>query len=251
MPAQALIVNADDLGLWPSVDRGILQAHACTAVSDSSVLATAPGLGATLAAARQAGLPVGIHLNLTLGRPLSDPDDISALVTPDGMLMKRSQWTLTLPADQVHRELSRQVSRALACGLQPTHLDSHHHIHRYPEVLDVVVALARHLRLPVRAVDEAMRDRLRAAGIATPDHFSQAFYDAAATVETLIDLTERCPGGVLEIMTHPGNADDTLPSSYREARACELAALTDPRWQGYLAGRGIPLVGFSQLPGAA
>jgi predicted glycoside hydrolase/deacetylase ChbG (UPF0249 family) len=247
MPADALILNADDLGLWPSVDQGILQAWSQGAISDSTVFATSPDLAGILQAARNAGLPTGIHLNLTMGVPVSDPAGIPALVTAQGASMKRQRWAMPLPGEQVRLELRRQVQRAFDLGLQPTHLDSHHHIHRDPEIFPIVVELAREFRLPVRAVDEAMRQALRREEIGAPDHFSMAFYGDAATVDTLIDLTETCPGCVLEIMTHPGRTDEQMPSSYRCAREQELAALTDPRWHSYLTERKIPLIGYRDI----
>lgn len=245
MPASAVLINADDLGLAPAVNRGIFAAWAAGAVGDSTVFAHAPDLPALLARARDAGLPVGVHLNLTAGAPLCDPGDIPALVGPDGRFMRRQQWTLPLPADQIRRELARQIDRVYALGWTPSHLDSHHHVHAYPEVLAEVIALAQARRLPVRAVDTAMRAALRAAGLATPDHFSMAFYGELATVATLITLVEECPGGILEIMTHPGEADDTIPGSYRTKRAVELAALTDLAWLRWLQERKIPIVGFT------
>jgi len=249
MPAEALIINADDLGLWPSVDRGIFAAWSAGAVGDSTAFANAPVLDDILARARDAGLPVGIHLNLTFGRPLSAPAEIPALVTPAGEFMKRRAWTLPLPEAQVRLELNRQAERVLATGWQPSHLDLHHHIHTYPEVLSAVIALARELRLPVRSVNPEMRAALREAGIPTPDHFSMAFYAENATVDTLINIVADCPGGTLEIMTHPGYADPDLPSSYREDRERELAALTDSAWREYLGTGNIPIVGYSLLPG--
>jgi len=245
----AVIVNADDLGLWPSVDRGIFTAWTAGAVGDSTVFANAPALNEILSRARELGLPAGVHLNLTYGRPLCDPAEIPALVTPAGEFMKRGAWTLPLPAEQVRRELRRQVERLIAAGWTPSHLDTHHHIHTYPEVLAAVVELARELRLPVRSVNAGMRAALREAGIPTPDHFTMAFYGEKATVDTLIALTKECPGGILEIMTHPGYADPALPSSYRKDRERELAALTDPVWRQYLSGKGIPIVGYGAVAG--
>jgi len=249
MPAEAVIINADDLGLWPSVDRGILAAWAAGAVGDSTVFANARALEEILARARAVGLPVGIHLNLTFGRPLSDRAEIPALVTADGLFMKRRAWALPLPAEQVRLELNRQAERVLAAGGQPSHLDTHHHIHTYPEVLAVVIELARELRLPVRSVNPEMRAALRKAGIPTPDHFSMAFYGESATVETLISLAQDCPGGILEIMTHPGYADPILPSSYRDDREHELAVLTDPVWREFLTAHGLCIVGFQTIFG--
>jgi len=250
MPAEAVIVNADDLGLWPSVDRGIFAAWSAGAVGDSTVFANAPQLEKILARTEKNGLPVGIHLNLTYGRPLNDPADIPALVGPDGLFMKRQAWTQPLPIEQVQQELGWQVERAITesalAGIEiPSHLDTHHHIHTYPEVLEVVIGLADELDVPVRSVNPEMRAALHAAGIPTPDHFSMTFYGENATAEILIQLVEECPGGILEIMTHPGYADPALPSSYREDRERELAALTDPRWHDYLGTRGISIVGYA------
>lgn len=247
MPARALIINADDLGLWPSVNTGILQAWEQRAISDSTVLANAPDLAPLLDAARAARLPVGVHLNLTLGRPLSDPHEIPAFVTAQGAFMKRGQWPASLPIEQIRLELRRQVQRVLDLGWQPSHLDSHHHIHRYPEVLAVVIELARELHLPVRAVDDEMRSTLRAAGIPTPDCFTMGFYGEQATVDTLIAAVEAWPDGVLEVMAHPGHDAPDLPSSYREGREQELAVLTSRRWQAYLQERDIPLIGFGGI----
>lgn len=247
MPARAIIINADDLGLWPAVDRGILDAWIQGAVSDSSIFATAPDLPTVLRQATDTGLPVGIHLNLTYGKPLSDPAAIPALVTADGAFMKRTMWTLPLPVMQVAHELRRQVERVLALGCHPSHLDSHHHVHAYPEILPVVIALAQELHVPVRATDAAMRATLTAAGIPHPDDFTMQFYNEAATADTLITTVEACPGGVLEIMTHPGYGDPDMPSSYRSEREQELRVLTSDRWNRYLDERGIVRMGFHTL----
>ena len=247
MPAAVLIINADDLGLWPSVDAGILQAWESRAISDCSVLANAPYLREILRAAQQAGLPVGVHLNLTLGRPVSDPAEIPDLVTAEGLFMKREHWPAALPIEQVRLELQRQVRLVRELGGQPTHLDSHHHVHRYPEIFTVTVDCARDLGVPVRAVNAPMREALRRAGVTAPDHFSMAFYGEQATVVTLIRLAEECPGGTMEIMTHPGHSAPDLPSSYRVERELELAALCSPAWREYRRKEGIPLIGFTDI----
>ncbi len=247
MPADRVILNADDLGLCPAVNRGIIAAWQAGAVGDSTVFANASALPELLAPARALGLPVGVHLNLTYGHPLCNPADIPALVDIDGRFVKRQQWVLPLPTEQVRRELTRQLERVSALVGQPSHLDSHHHVHAYPEVLSIVIELARAHRLPVRATMPQMRANLRAAGLATPDHFSMEFYGENATVATLQRLVDDCPGGTLEIMAHPGLDDPAIPGSYRAGRARELAALTDPQWRAYLAERGITIVGFDSL----
>ena len=113
-------------------------------------------------------------------------------------------------------------------------------MHAYPEVLETVIELARAHHLPVRAISPEMRAALREAGIATPDCFSMAFYGVAATVETLIAQCEECPGGVLELMTHPGYLSP-LPGSYREERRRRLDTRPTPAgaptWRNAACGR--------------
>jgi len=247
MPARSVIINADDLGLCPSVSRGIFAAWTLGAVGDSSVFANAPDLPELLQQAAQLGLPVGVHLNLTFGRPLSDPADIPALVSPAGVFLRHTQWCFPLPVEQIRRELTGQLRRVTELGWHPSHLDSHHHVQRYAEVQAVLIELAHAYRLPARAIDPADRTALSAAGIATPDHFSMTFYGGQATVETLIQLVAATPDGLLEVMTHPGYLSPELPGSYREAREQELAALTAARWRNYLAEHEIPIQGFAAL----
>jgi predicted glycoside hydrolase/deacetylase ChbG (UPF0249 family) len=245
MPTRAVILNADDLGLWPSVTDGILDAWAAGAISDSTAFANAPDLDAVLARAAAAGLPVGVHLNLTYGAPLCDPAEVPSLVDARGRFMKRTAWPAPPPAEQARREWSAQIARVGALTAI-SHLDSHHHVHAYPELLPVVAELAAAHRLPVRATDDASRRVLRAHGVPCPDAFSMAFYGEQATVETLIALAA-AGEGILEIMTHPGHDDPALPSSYRADRACELAVLTDSRWREWREDMGVALVGFGAV----
>jgi predicted glycoside hydrolase/deacetylase ChbG (UPF0249 family) len=249
MTATAVIINADDLGFWPSIDRGIFAAWDARAISDSTIMANSDRLTELLAEASQVGMPVGIHLNLTSGVPLCDPCEIPDLVTPEGLFMKRRQWPAVLPPEQVRREFQRQAERLLTAGWHPSHLDTHHHIHIAPNILAAVIELAQQLNVPVRAVHSELRDKIRHAGVVTTDHFSMKFYGEQATVDTLIQQLEACPRGTLEIMTHPGYDPIGLSSQYCTERDYELIALLSPRWQDYFRASGVKLISFSELAG--
>ena len=80
-----LIVNADDFGLTSGVSAGILAAHRHGIVSSTTVLATAAIDAESVSALRDCGLGVGLHVNLTLGRPLSGA---RSLVGPDGRFVR-------------------------------------------------------------------------------------------------------------------------------------------------------------------
>jgi predicted glycoside hydrolase/deacetylase ChbG (UPF0249 family) len=247
MPADAIIINADDLAMCASVTRGIMEAWRARAISDATVFANSDTLDYVLYAAGEAELPVGVHLNLTYGRPISDAEEVPALVDEQGCFMRRQQWKRPLPTGQVRRELRRQVERVLDSGIRPTHLDSHHHVHIYPEILAEVLALAREFNLPMRALNDEMYTTCQRQNIPCPEHFSMSFYGEQADVDTLIRLVSNCPGGVLEIMTHPGNYTPGMPSTYQQERQNELRALLDPRWRAWLQEHHIRVLGFAAL----
>lgn len=101
------------------------------------------------------GLGVGIHLNLTSGTPLISASQIPRLVRPDGRFHTLSfvlrQLTLgRLDEGQIEVELCAQAERVMSSGIQPTHVDSHHHVHMHPRLQPVVIKVAQ--RYGIRAL---------------------------------------------------------------------------------------------------
>src|SRR5438105_10439039 len=148
-----LIVNADDLGLAPGVTRGILELARCGAVTSTSTMINLPGSKEAVAAARSAGLDMGLHLNLCLGAPLLAPEAVPSLVAPNGRFVRanvitRRRFAGQLRLDEVEREWSAQIESFLACGVRPSHLDSHCHLHAYPGLYRLTMRLAVRYGIP-------------------------------------------------------------------------------------------------------
>ena len=226
-----LIVNADDFGLTAGVSRGILHAHREGLVSSTTVLVGLTPQPELDAAASGSGLGLGLHFNLTWGRPVSPAETVPSLVDAEGcfgrdlaILGERAR-----PED-VRRECEAQIEAFLRrFGRSPTHLDSHHHVHRVPRVMDAVVDVVLAARLPLRSQDAGFREGLRRHGIATTDHFvGDAQIEPYWTTECLLDHLATLPLGVTELMCHPGVFDEDLAySRYGRQREVELAALCD------------------------
>src|SRR5712692_8630896 len=109
-----LVVNADDLGYDPEIDRGIFEAHARGMVTSATAMVDTPFAPAALRAA-PGSLALGLH----------------AVMDP------------ALPRAQAEAELVRQIARFAALrGAPPTHLDSHKHHHARPELLEAFAAAA-------------------------------------------------------------------------------------------------------------
>ena len=247
--ARRLIVNADDFGLTGGVSRGILRAHRLGLVTSTTVLANLSRqaeLDAEAAVAR--GLGLGLHLNLTWGRPVSPAETVPSLVDAEGRF-GRDQAALRQRArpDDVRREGEAQIEAfTRRFGRAPTHLDSHHHVHRLPRVVDAVLSVALAARLPVRSQDAGFRDDLRRNGIATTDHFvGEAEGEPYWTTARLLNQLATLPVGLTELMCHPGLFEEDLAySRYGRQREVELAALCDAKARATIERLGIRLCHF-------
>ncbi len=144
-----LIVNADDFGLTPGVNAGIVDAHRRGILTSASVFANAGATADALAIARRTpSLGIGCHLTLVDGKPLSPPSRIPSLLDGDRF---RDTWTAFAAAvvsrrirlDEVERELAAQIERVRSGGIRLSHLDGHKHVHACPAVFEIVVRLAR------------------------------------------------------------------------------------------------------------
>ena len=245
---RALIVNADDFGLTRGVSAGILEAHRHGIVTSTTVLVTADVDRRQLDEARDAGLGLGLHVNLTLGKPLTRG---RSLVDGGGRFVRDPRRAADIAeAKDVRAEVEAQIARfEKLVGRLPTHLDSHHHVGLYPPVRDVVLDVARALGLPVRSQDAAARVRARSAGLRTTDHFfGEAGPGAYWSPPRTLALLRALPPGVSEFMAHPGRFDDDLGySRFGRQREIELAGLGGAGARGAAAALGITLCHFGQL----
>ena len=243
-----LIVNADDFGLTRGVSGGILDAHRHGIVTSTTVLVTADVDREQLAMARDSGLGMGIHVNLTLGAPLTKA---RSLVDGDGRFIRDARRVAAQAAvKEVEAEVAAQIERfETLVGRPPTHLDSHHHVGLYAPVAEIVLNAARRLGVAVRSQDARARVRARTIRLATPDHFfgesgPDAYWNLATTLRHLRVL----PSGVSEFMTHPGRFDEALAySRYGRQRETELVGLGTAAARSAAAALGITLCHFGDL----
>ncbi len=277
-----LIVNADDFGMSRGVNAGIVEAHRRGIVTAASLMPNLPAAEDALGLARQHPvLDLGLHLTLTAGRPLSPPERVPSLVDADGRFLGLAGLVprLTLgrvSRDQMHRELSAQFEWAIAQGVSPSHLDSHHHVHVHPLVAPIVLDLARQAGVPwVRRPDEGLvptlriggrapdlaraaaisalaillRRPIRRRGLRTAAHFRGVGLGFGFSPRSLVQTLSRLPSGVTELMTHPGRADDELARLdwLTTAREVELAALTSAGLRQAIERLSIRLTSFRNV----
>jgi len=287
-----LIVNADDLGWTAGVNRGIAEAHRNGIVTSASLLANGAAFDdAVLLAHSLPALGVGVHLNLSDGPPLSGARNVPTLLDetgnlsagPEQLLLKLARRKLRL--SEVEREWDAQISKIVAAGLSPTHLDGHKHVHMLPGLFTIALKLAKkHSIAAIRVALEASplraalsgkdsrnsptefkqgvqarglkllaRDAHKLAdkaGIEAADYFCGISQTGVMTHFGVLNLLENLPEGTTELMCHPGYLDDDLAHSttrLQDSRADELAILTDTAIRKSVASHGIRLINYSQI----
>jgi predicted glycoside hydrolase/deacetylase ChbG (UPF0249 family) len=223
-----LIVNADDFGQSAGVNRGIVEAHVRGIVTSASLMVRWSHAAEAAALAReQPHLSLGLHVDL--GEWTCQEEDWKAVYSVVPLDDREAI------ADEIQRQLA--VFRRLV-GCEPTHLDSHQHVHRDEPVRSVLNDLARRLQLPLRHF----------SGI----HYCGNFYGQtgkgapcpdAISVEGLFKTLSSLAPGWSELSCHPGFADD-MESMYHSQRSLEVKTLCDPRIRQALPEMGIELRSF-------
>lgn len=224
-----LVVNADDLGLCEAVNEGIFIAHEEGIVTSASLMVRQ---GAAAEAARRAPqhpeLAVGLHL------------DLGQWDYQEGEWREDYSRCDNDDPGQVEGECREQLEifRALT-GRDPTHLDSHQHVHESEPTRAVAEALAAELRVPVR--NRAIRYE---GGFYGQSGKGEPFPQGIAP-EALMELIRSLPPGWTEIGCHPA-AGPVPTSSYDAERRLELETLRDPRVRDLLNVTHVRLCSFAQ-----
>jgi predicted glycoside hydrolase/deacetylase ChbG (UPF0249 family) len=155
MPAR-LILNADDFGLTPGINRAIGELSAARALTSATLMATGPAFDEAVAVARaHPKLGVGCHVVLTDGVPVSHPTAIPSLIGSDGRSFRASLLDFlralmrgTIKEDDVAREALAQVQKLQRAGIDVTHIDTHKHTHLLPVIARTVFHIANRCGVP-------------------------------------------------------------------------------------------------------
>jgi hopanoid biosynthesis associated protein HpnK len=276
-----LIVNADDFGLTPGVNRAIIELHAAGLVTSTSLMARADATDEAIELARASpSLGVGCHIVLVDGEPVLPPKQIPSLV--DARTGKFLQtlaaflarlFTGRIRAEEIEAEAAAQIAHLQGRGVRLTHIDTHKHVHIFSAVLRPVLRAARAagihaVRHPfepewaLRAAIGASLARVvqvaalgplapRSQRILTQEGFASTDGTIAMAgtgsldAATLRSLLGQLPAGTWELVTHPGYNDADLEhvrTRLRASRDRERVALAAIR-----EIPGIELISFAAL----
>jgi predicted glycoside hydrolase/deacetylase ChbG (UPF0249 family) len=225
-----LIVNADDFGQTPGINRGIIQAFEKGIVTSASLMVRWPAASQAAEYARlRTELSVGLHV------------DLGESVYRNGEWAQLYRVVPLGDARAIRDEINRQCDRFRELmGRDPSHLDSHQHVHRLEPVQSILRGRAESLGIPCRGYSAV--------------HHCGSFYGQTKTggpypegisVDALVTLIKGLPQGVTELGCHPGFEAD-LQTMYTRERESEVMALCDARIREVIADEKIVLRSFDE-----
>jgi len=243
-----LIVNADDFGLSPGINAGIIEGFEKGVLTSASIMVNAPAFEPAVQLAHaHDGLGIGVHLNVLRGKAVLPPAEIPSLVDPAGRFTRspialcRDVLRRRVDLDHLSSEFSAQIQRAFEAGLRPTHVNSEKHVHMYPPIFARVVKLAEkygiravrwtgqypgarslirwngraHKDILVSLCATLCRKYIDGSAVISNDYFYGLIETGSLTTEVFKGILPRLKEGVTEVMCHPGYVGQDLQEAFQ------------------------------------
>lgn len=261
--ARLLLVNADDLGMYESLNDGVIAAYTNGLVRSTSLMMPCPGAPRALQLlARHPGLHFGIHLSMIRDidsykwGPVAPKAQVPSLLDADGHLFHTDQMaTLMAQAtiEDVETEFRAQIDAVLATNLTPTHLDWHClYDGGRPDIFDLSVRLAREYGLALRADSPATIAHLHRQDLPTSDHplLDSFALDLDTKAATYADMLRSLPVGLTHWAVHPSLGSPVsrkLDPDGWQVRRTDYDFLISQAAQDIVAAEGITLISHEPL----
>ena len=271
-----IVLNADDYAMSADIDGAVAALADAGRLSATSIMTNMPRwpTGADDLAKRRDRLALGLHLNLTEGRPLSEPARI-ALTGPDQKfrplrdLLVRALLGSLRPADIAAEVRAQLAAFTSALGHLPDFIDGHQHVHVLPGVRDGLFTALRELtwpapplvrtpanhttgpRDPLSAIPKrtiagllgsGFRARLSREGLPTNDTFAgfSSFRPGPAATDELTRALDAHGDGLHLVMCHPAAPASTATDAPPAASSDPLAQRRIDEFHALMAMANLP-----------
>ncbi len=265
-----LIVTADDLGLTKSINEGIAKACREGIVTSVSVIPTGEAFADALKVIKDLGLKgIGAHLALTETKPLlkSSKFYINHYPLFKDIIFKK------IDLEEIRKELKAQLELLKDSGANITHINSHEHMHMIPEILEILISLAKEFNIPALRYPRGdrpvrpfkIRDLYKksvlsyfsgrnagafnSCGLLYTDHFFGVLDAGRLDIDKVKTIIENLKEGVTELVTHPGFLSPEVLDRYswHTGGEAELFALTDDRIKNLIKKNDIKLISYEDF----
>ncbi|MBF2477951.1 carbohydrate deacetylase [Listeria marthii] len=244
-----LIINADDFGFTRAINYGIIDAHNLGVLTSTTLMVTMPAFEHAVELSKQTPtLGIGLHLNLTLGKPMTNG---ASLVDETGEMIKPKFITPDYPyvEEEVYQEFKAQYQRFVQfMKKKPSHLDSHlFSTDIYQAAINAAKRLAEEVGIPLRNHDtngfehvEFMWEKPLGIPYGAYENLDY-IYDYASSILCY---------DYVEIMTHPGYLDSFIleNSTFSMPRANELESLISTRMRQFINDNIVELISYHDIP---
>ncbi|MCA1682818.1 MAG: polysaccharide deacetylase family protein [Actinobacteria bacterium] len=264
---RVVIVHADDVGMCVATIDAFLELADDGLTTSGSVMAPCPWLAEVAARCRgRDDLDVGVHVTLTSEwdgyrwGPISTRDPASGMVDGEGCFHRNQDCWGAIDRDAVRIEMAAQVDRAIAAGIDVTHVDPHMCAALADEVADDYVELGFEHGVPALLTREpGWLSLLGEPRIAAWERRGMAVFDHLRMMPLVEPATDRLalakhvfgelPPGLTYLIAHP--AADTpelraVAHDWRQ-RVADFETFRDPRLIGHVRDLGIEVIGWKPL----
>lgn len=267
--ALLLIVNGDDVGVSHAANQASIASLERGLMTSATIMVPAPWFPEIAQYARaHPAADFGLHLVHTSEwqgikwGPVAGPAAVPGLVDPLGYLWPDVERVYAhATPEQAAIEARAQIRRALAAGIDVTHLDSHMGALQYADpYFQAYRALAKEFDLPIRMGSQDLlakmggghqRAQLDADGVVSPDYLIHGGRGKDESVEAYWRrMLEGLKPGVTELYIHaalPGEEMRAVTNSWKD-RAAEFELFTnDASIRALLERKGVIRIGFRPL----
>jgi len=274
---KAVIFHVDDAGMSHDSNMGARKAveeGVATSLSVMMPCSWVPECAAWLRERPQ--VDAGVHLTLTSEwkhyrwGPVAGPSVVPGLLDAQGYLYHEVDDVVNHASpDEFEAEIRAQLDKAIAVGMQPTHLDSHmgtcfqpQFIQRYVELgmeKDIpVMMFGGHLQHigaeagPFKLLLRSLSQQLWQAGLPVIDDLvtrPTRGPDYEQRKSELLALLRDMQPGITQIIVHCTEPTETFSyiSGSGSARQAELRLMTDPDVKAFIESEGIVLTNWREL----
>lgn len=225
-----LIVNGDDVGMCHAANEATIESLEKGLMTSATIMVPCPWFSEIADyAKRNPQRDFGIHLCHTSEwkfyrwGPVAPRDQVPGLLDPDGYLWRSVQevYAHSKPEEALI-EGRAQIKRALAAGVDITHLDSHMGTMQYSQAyMDSYLQLAVEFDLPLRMASQStmekngaptLRDKFAAKGIVFPDYFvhEELPQDKNGVKQFWAGILKNLKPGVTELYIHASKPTEEL-----------------------------------------